>query len=324
MIIPEYGPLSTGQEFESPKHLSTTDLGAGNLGSISAGDLTPAQLQELILDAASEQYNLPATNRFRCVDGCLPDAGLEVLPGYADPGMAGGIHISDTAGELLSGIDLETPISERIAENTHFLTKNGLIVVTHGDDHTEEGGCGANKELKNSMGYLSDENNGKIVGSVVGIVANGLGLSDHLKGDDFEKMRKNAYLAFSNEKIWDTTPEENVSISVENGAEYERLIRPHNEKLALVSLGPTAFNQQDYSRDHPLDSGLSAQAFSESLGVYARWRMENSHIYGDTKMRDTALGILAVVTFNVVIPKLLTAENKGNGEALPVVVMGNS
>ena len=47
---------------------------------------------------------------------------------------------------------------------------------------------------------------------------------------------------------------------------------------------------------------------------------EAGHARGKSE-REIAQEVLAVIAWNVGVPKVLTAEETGNGEALPVVVI---
>jgi hypothetical protein len=57
-----------------------------------------------------------------------------------------------------------------------------------------------------------------------------------------------------------------------------------------------------------------------SVGVYKNVAFEDAKKEGRSQ-RDAALRVLGFILFNIGVPKELTAEEQGNGEALPVVIV---
>lgn len=326
MSMPEYGPLFAGQELQHARILLVTDLGPGNIGSISAADVNAREREQLIADAASSDYHKLPTNRFRCVDGRVLADGLLKLTirnahMYADPQMAGGLAISESASGLLVATNQVLPISQQVAGNTDSAHENGAIVVVHGDSHKLAEGCGANLLLRESFGVMADNHDALV--ETAWPLAQGLGLHNYgVTKADSGVLIANSVVNADNDALWDVSAAERVSIACAHGAEYEELIEEHDERLIIVDLSSRAFSEEQFMQDHSLQNGKSREAFVASLGAYARWKLECAQRNGHN-MRDAALGVLGVVLFNVAVPKVLTSPEKGSGEALPVVVLGD-
>lgn len=125
-----------------------------------------------------------------------------------------------------------------------------------------------------------------------------------------------------NDALWDIDPEQHADTAIQAGARYEELIEEHDEKLINVDLSEYAFDEEAFMRDHPNPHkpGSSYEAFVASVGYYKVVAFEDARAKGLTE-RDAALRVLGFVLFNVGVPKELTAEEQGNGEALPVVIL---
>ncbi len=322
MQIPEYGPLFPGVHSPSPEILAVTDLGAGNIGAISAAGLVGQEREQLIQDVGKAKYHLPPTNRFRCVDGRTVEGGLITLPGHADPQLAAGLGMSETASGMLVVEKQVKPISELLAANTRLAIINGVIVVVHGDDVHGLEGCGGNAKMHDAIGLAAEVGNHDILADKAWTLARGLKLYRlGVVKDDIHEQLRNADRNANDDSLWDTTASENIEISLTAGAEYEEVIDEHSEVVVVPGVSETAFDEESFMRDHPGPDGTSREAFVASLGAYTRWKLEvarNQRL----NMRQTALGIMGVVIYNLAVPKVLTAEEQGNGEALPVVVIG--
>lgn len=303
-----------------PTIVAVTDLGPNNRGQISASDLTQELKEQLAQDVASPEYRKKPTNCFRCVDGRLPEGGLVKDPESADPQGAGGESVFQTAIDFMMPDGTSKPLSARVAENTKYAISRNRQVKIHGDTHKRKGGCGANVQLRNTL--HANAENMDIVAPKAWAFMEATGLDSFLEQDDVTQTIVHGKTSADNDSLWDATPEQVVDIAVENGATYEELIEEHREKLIVADISEYAFDEEAFMRDHPdpNDPSKSLEAFIASIGVYKRMAFEDAAARGQTE-RDAALRVLGFVLFNIGVPKELTAEEQGNGEALPVVIL---
>jgi hypothetical protein len=137
----------------SPQVLLVTDLGEGNIGAISAAEVSAERKQQLIEDGAKPEYHKRATCAFICVDG-RPFAPGTVIREHAEdeanPQGAGGEPFFATAIEYMHP-GKARPTSVAVAENTKKTIQMGRTPVVHGDEHTGEEGCGANKRMRSIL-----------------------------------------------------------------------------------------------------------------------------------------------------------------------------
>lgn len=293
------------KESHVPQLVAVTDLGPNNLGSISCQGLSPSQKQQEIKRVLSpERYKTP-TQRFRCVDGRRPMSDLRWLEGQADPQIAGGLAISETAADMMVESHQHMPKSKLVAHNTSLAVQDGLDVVIHGDTHKGKSGCGANVLIRPTLQYNAE--NIEVVLPTAWFLGQQLGLDRYTSEKDVHWLIGNGKRNGGLEDLWDADPEQTVDIALKNGAEYEELAGDHNETAIVVNTDETATDAPD--------------AFVASLGAYQKQLFQRSLARGKSE-REAALRMMAVVLFNVGIPKQLTAEEKGHGEALPVVVVG--
>jgi hypothetical protein len=122
------------------------------------------------------------------------------------------------------------------------------------------------------------------------------------------------------DSIWDTTAAERVEIAVQNGATYVECQGKHTERAIFAKVSEGAFDKDQYNHDHTRPDGVIDEAFAASMGEYAKVAFEDAQKEGLSE-REAALKALGFILWNIGTPKDLTAEEKGNGEALPVVVL---
>jgi hypothetical protein len=303
-----------------PEILAVTDLGKNNKGTISAADVDSVALQSLINDLARPEYRKKPTNRFRCVDGRLPEGGLQPESDEADPQGAGGEPVFEPIIDFMIETENDEKLSSKVVRHTKRAKGHGRPVVMHGDNRKGKGGCGANAKKREVL--LMNAENADIIAPKAWSVSEAAGISHLLVQDDVIKLILTGKENAERDELWDITPEQHVDIAVENGAEYEELIEEHAEKVINVDVSEYAFDEESYMRDHPNPNkpGSSYEAFVASVGVYKKIAFEDAAKEGKTD-RDAALRVLGFILFNIGVPKELTAEEQGNGEALPVVIV---
>jgi hypothetical protein len=317
----EFEGIQLEQEILSmPKILAVTDLGANNKGTISAGDVDAETMRGLIEDLAKPEYRKKPTNRFRCVDGRLPEGGLQPESDEADPQGAGGESVFEPMIDYMLEPKSTVRLSSKVAKHTKRAIGHSRRVVIHGDTHKNKAGCGANAMKRDVL--VANAENADIVAPKAWSICEAVGISSLLEQDDITRAiligKENA----DNDKLWDITPEQHVDTAFENGAEYEELTEDHAEKTINVDVSGYAFDEEAYMRDHPNPNkpGLSYEVFVASVGVYKNVAFEDAEKEGRSQ-RDAALRVLGFILFNIGVPKELTAEEQGNGEALPVVIV---
>jgi hypothetical protein len=287
---------------ETLHEVTIADLGSGNLGKISCADLDSEQRQlEIERVSNPESFRLP-TKRFRCVDGRRPSEGVIAPEGFTDPQIAGGLAISETAADFMLSKNSHMPLSELLKINTLSIMSDGMDVIMHGDESTGKNGCGANALIRNTLLY-NDENRDVIIHTAL-LLGEKLGLSiDKKTADQLIDNGKNHALK---DAMWDVDPSKSVNITVEKGAKYEKLLGSHEEKSIVVPLGNFTVEAKD--------------AFVVSLGAYKESLLERTK-EKDISPHEIEKRIMAVILFNIGVAKQLTAEETGNGEALPVVII---
>lgn len=288
-----------------PQLIAVTDLGPNNLGKINCAELSSEQRQSEIDRVCAAEAHRKPTNRFRCVDGRRPAEGINAPEGYTDPQIAGGVAITETAADMMVETRQHLSKGGLIALNTREAISDGLEVVVHGDTHNGKAGCGANVLIQPTLAYNAD--NAEVIVPTAWYLGEQLGLDKLLREQDISWLIDNGRRNANIDSLWDVTPDETVDIALNNGAQYEELVKDHNEKAIVVETSGSATDAPD--------------AFVASLGAYKEKLFERKQEKGKDE-RETALRMMAVILFNVGVPKQLTAEEKGHGEALPVVILG--
>lgn len=297
--------------------VAITDLGPGNAGTINAADLTPEQRTQLPETITKPEYRRAPTNRFRCIDGCVPEGGLSAPEGMADPGIAGGEAVTGAAADIMLTDGM--PVSLLLKQNITDVLAAGRPVVVHGDDVKGPAGCGAMVQLVSGNVFRAIAQNKAVVTEKSWAIAGLLGLDQWIQESQTGTMIDVAADKAGDKAIFDTTVEQGIELARDLGAEYEALIRPHNEKVINVDLSETAFDEAAFMADHPGTDGVPQQVFVASMRLYANTVFADYAAQGRSQ-KDAAQKVLAAIIFNVGVSKQLTAEDTGHGEALPVVI----
>lgn len=307
--------------------LTVVSLGEGNIGSIGAKEIPPSYRATIIKDAGSSEYRRPASNRFKRVDGRTPEGGFGYSEGTADPQVAGSEPISGSAADMSVAKNPER-LSVLVAKNTKETIAAGYEVIVHGDDHKEEGGCGAAVNERSVL--RANAQNVDIVAPLTWSVAGLLKLDDVLSQDDVVEFITTGGENAEKDELWDATPEESIAIAIENGASYQRLVGPHKEGAIKVDVEEgKAHDEETFKKDHVLDDGTIIEIFAATFGEYKKMVFEKYDQNGGTK-RDAALHVAAAVAFNVGVCKHLTAKEEEPetvaagrpGTSLKIVVVG--
>ena len=298
--------------------ITITNLGLGNKGQISAADLTAEERNRVVEDVSKPIYARKRTTRFRCVDGRTPGGGLQAPVGMADPQEAGGAAISETAADLMERHPAK--LSELVIKNIRQNSDNGYEVVIHGDNKHGKEGCGANKHLRAVL--RSNAENINVVAHMAWTLCQALGLDVSVTEDEIQEMILVGKQNADDEGLWDVTPEEVADIAIKNGATYEELIEDHMERVIVVSVSEDAFDEERFMKDHIRPDGKPIEVFVASLGAIKAKLFDIARKTGQTEVA-AARKTMAVVLFNIGVPKELTAEvSEANPDAaLPVVVL---
>lgn len=296
--------------------VAVTDLGSGNAGTINAADISPETRTRLPEEITKPEYRKAPTNRFRCIDGCTPKDGLVTPEGMADPGIAGGEAVTGAAADMMLTDGL--PVSILLKQNVADVIGAGRPVVVHGDDVKGTAGCGAMVQLVTGEVFKANAENRTVVADKSWTIAGLIGLDKYLYASAPGKMIDRGAEKVGNTALFDISPEVAVDTTREMGAEYEELVRPHNEKVINVDVSETAFDEAAFMADHPT-GGAPLQVFVASIKLYANTVFADYAAQGRTET-EAAEKVLAAIIFNVGVSKQLTAEEAGQGEALPVVI----
>lgn len=118
--IPGPAPQESFYEQEQAVQvLAVTDLGPNDEGSISNEHLSEEAKQDVINAVTNPEYRRVPTNRWRCVDGRIPEGGVQTPEGYSDLQLAGGLAVNETSVDVLTGeIEDTSVLSEVVARNT--------------------------------------------------------------------------------------------------------------------------------------------------------------------------------------------------------------
>lgn len=305
---------------EMPSVLVVTDLGEHNRGKISAERLQGEDRERFIGDVSRPEYHKLPTNRFVCVDMRLPEGGRDVPEGYADPQIAGGPAITETAVDRMVVEDQTTPESQLVGKNTREVKQAGYRVVAHGDSHKKKAGCGANANDRETL--HDNAKNIDIIAPKAWYVSQQLGLEGLISEDDIVHLITNGGRNAEKDELFDVTPEQKIDIITdpENGGEYEELQHEHLEHAIAAEVGDKVFDQAGFMHDHVMPDGVELGAFAVAFGAYKQMEFEKTRMLGGSE-RDAALRTAAAVIFNLGLPKELIAEETGNQETLPVVVL---
>jgi hypothetical protein len=205
-----------------------------------------------------------------------------------------------------------------VAGNTQQTIQRGRIPVVHGDEHAGEEGCGANKHLRPILAH--NARNIDVIAPRAWAVAEAVGITAYLTEDDVTTMIVTGAKNAEDESIWDTTAAERIEIAVQNGATYVVCQGAHTEGVILAKVSEGAIDKDQYNKDHTHPDGTIDEVFIASMGEYAKVASEDAQKEGLSE-RDAAINALGFILWNIGTPKDLTAEELGNGEALPVGVI---
>lgn len=305
---------------EMPSVLVVTDLGERNRGKISAERLQGEDRERFVADISKPEYHKLPTNRFVCVDMRVPEGGRNTPEGYADPQIAGGPAITETMADMMVVDDQTMPESQLVAKNTREVRQAGYQVVVHGDSGKQKAGCGANVNDRQTL--RDNAKNIDIIAPKAWFVCQEMGLEGLLAEDDIVHLITNGGRNAEKDELFDVTPEQKVDIITdpENGGEYEELQHEHLEHAIAAEVGDRVFDQAGFMHDHVTPDGAELGAFAVAFGAYKQMEFEKTHMLGGSE-RDAALRTAAAVIFNLGLPKELIAEETGNQETLPVVVL---
>lgn len=306
-----------------PSVLVVTDLGEHNRGTISAERLQGEAREQFIGDVGKPEYHKLPTKRFVCVDMRLPEGGRDVPEGYADPQIAGGPAITETAIDMMVEPDQQLPQSQLIVKNTSQVLGAGYRVVMHGDSHKHKNGCGANVNDRETL-----QDNGKnvdIIAPKAWLLSQELGLDEYINEDDIVDLIANGSHNAKNDELFDVTPEQKVDLVTSTSVgdkhgEYEELQDHHNEHLIAAEVGDMVFDQEGFMHDHVAPDGVELGAFAVAFGAYRDMEFDKTRQLGGDE-REAALRTAAAIIFNLGLPKELIAEETNKGETLPVVVL---
>lgn len=308
--------------------IAMTSLGDNNKGTIGAGDLRVEEREAVIADIGSPEYRVQLFPMFVCVDGGVPDGGRGCPEGFAPGQIAGSEAISGAAADMQG--QNPAPLSELIARNTSETIKAGYTVVVHGDVHVQKRGCGANAKLREVL--RSNAQNIDIIAPTVWTLAGLLGIDQYLTKDDIVSSIVTGKENADNDDLWDVDAEGSVDVAVANGAQYEEVGRPHNEKGIKLEIDEdVAHDEERFKADHVVDGALTLETFAATLGAYKKMVFEKVLSTGGTEV-DAAIKVARALAFNVGVCKELTtaetdteAVKDGNpGAALTVIITGTS
>ncbi|HEX5797839.1 MAG TPA: hypothetical protein VFX79_00645 [Candidatus Saccharimonadales bacterium] len=299
------------QQMRNP--LAETDLGPENQGAIGptvSGD----QERSLIKETGQPEYHKPPTNVFICVDGRIFLLAPEAEHGQAHPQTAGGITTTVSSANMMTEDD-PAPLSEQTKGAVIKATKSGLLVVEHGDEAAEEGGCGARAMQRNTFGFVSEKP--EIIVPTVMTIAELTGLTDlRLSANgankpiigqkDLLKILEQAGTVAGHDESWDVSPAEQVEISRRNGGQYVICQGLHLEGLAVATTAEgQVFDNQQYSRDHKHpETNEPIQAFAAAFGELKKaiFRIEDQNGGSELTAAKKTLGAFA---FNIGTFKML-------------------
>jgi hypothetical protein len=305
-------------ERNMPSVLVVTDLGKHNLGTISAERLQGEEREQFVGDVGKPEYQKLPTNRFVCVDMRLPEGGRQTPEGYADPQIAGGPAITETAVDMMFDEDQKAPVSQLVAKNTREVRTAGYRVAVHGDAKKKKAGCGANGHDRETLQHNAE--NVDIIGPKAWYVSQQMGLDAHINENDIVWLITNGGRNAQKDELFDVTPEQKVDIIIKNGGEYEELQHEHLEHAIAAEVGDKVFDQEGFMHDHVTADGLELGAFAAAFGAYKEMVFKKTQMLGGSE-RDAALRMAAAVIFNLGLPKELIAEETDKQETLPVVVL---
>ncbi|MDB5166265.1 MAG: hypothetical protein JWM37_337 [Candidatus Saccharibacteria bacterium] len=286
-------------------------LGEGNKGNIGPSNLEPQVAEQAIADIGDEKYVAPPSDTWICVDGRTRVAGaptLEVVPHQ----IAGGIPFTDAASRFMRPVESNTKHSAVVVDVTKKAVAAGKTVFVHGDDNVGEtdeesnkAGCGANKELRNTL--RDNARNAHVVAPFAWEVGKGLGIGQHLTEADVNQLIIDGNDNAENDSIWDITPQEAVEIAIESGAQYEVYSGPHREATIRADMTDGAFDKDAFVADHTTPEGI-AQAFAASFGAYKKYKYEQVLAAGGTE-REAALETMGALLYNISVCKALNDDS---------------
>ena len=308
------------EQVRPPQLVAVTDLGSGNRGSISAADITGETRDAFIADLCKPEFWRRTGSTFRCVDGRLPEDGLpHDKPDETYPQGAGGEAVFMPMISYMMQHSATLPLSQEVVSVVESAHENGRKVIIHGDSHKGKTGCLANLRKREIL--LENAAHVDVVAPRAWFVAQHAGLDAYLTETDVFEMIEIGAENARNDALWDLTPEEYVDAAVAAGAEYEVLEDDHNEKAVLVDLSEEAtLDEELFMAAHRLDDGTPLEAFVASVGEFKKQAFEEAKRNGQNE-EFAARQVLGFIIFNFGVPKEACAEEKGNGESLPVVIV---
>lgn len=307
--------MSTECDMIDPKVIAITDLGPGNKGNIK-NTLNSEQTDDVLNALSSSEMLDSPSATIGCVDGRLSDISEKEGPTLQ---VAGGIPVVESAADMMVNPRQHMPLSKTVELNTRSAVSDGYKILIHGDETAGMSGCGANKHLRDTLKYNKD--NAATVVPTAKFLCDELVLGDFVTEQDLHTLVTNGSKNAERNELWDVGPEEVVNIALNNGAKYEKMEGAHKEKAILVLASSATFDKKKFVKQKSVEIGQPCQAFAVSLGAYRDMifsRMKTKSI----SEKDIAKRVAAAVLFNIGVPKILTADNSSNNEALPVIVVG--
>lgn len=306
---------SEGNEAMAGVDIETISLGANNSGSFGPGTLDETQRADIATANASGEYIKPASQRWICIDGRLLQAEWQnpvQEANEADPQIAGGIVITDTAAELLTNPSAK-PLSETITLMTAAAIRDGLTVTVHGDDGNGKGGCAANAKLRPILQYMGEQS--PVMVPLTWSVLEKMVLAGTLRREELELIQeqdvelqaKQADVVAADDEMWDATPAEVVDRMVAHGAQYLSFAHDHAERNDLLLLRPGAFDKARFVRTLS-EQGAVIEQFAVSFGEYARETVRRGRLHGESD-REVMLKISAALLYNLAALKALASPD---------------
>jgi hypothetical protein len=295
------------QAVREPFAVTTISLGENNIGTIGPDDI-PEEIRQAITEAnAAPEFAKQPTNRWICVDGrlSLEEKFQDAEASEADPQIAGGVVVSETAAFYMAGTQTKK-MSTLLGEKTTEAVDDDIRVTVHGDDHAGKEGCGANKKLCDRAALRFNAANSDIVAPRAWAIVDKLGISGHLTQEDVTQSILDGKANADNDELWDVTASQAADIILANGGEYIELIGAHKEKNIRADFDEnTAFAKAKFVS--ALSTSEEIEQFAASFGVYKKTTFERAQKHGRSE-RDAALQVLRVVLFNVSICKNLGSQ----------------
>lgn len=311
--------IKFSENVPKPEIIAVTDLGTGNKGSISAARIANEDRDRLIARVADPTYRKPSSGVFRCVDGRLPENGIvRDDEGYGDAQGPGGEAIFQPMIDFMVTENPSFGLREAVVSNVVFARSHDRKVIVHGDTHKGVEGCGANQVKRDVL--VQNLENADVIVPKIAEFTQLLEISNMVNEADIRSIIQTGAANAKNDRLWDITPAELIQLAIEHGATYETLIDDHLEAIIIADLSEYSFDEEAFMSDNVDTNGDPIEAFVASFGAYKQ------QAFADAAQRGysdyiAARRVVGFIAFSIGVPKALTAEERGNGEALPVVVI---